>query len=429
MFKTAFFVLSLSAIPAHIHAKNTHSEAKIVAIVNKDSITNTDIESRIRLIMMTSGLKDQAIRANQLRAQVLNALIDESLQIQAAKDKKIVVSEKELNSALESMAADNKMTLPQMVAMLKAQKINKDTLALRLKAQMTWVRYIRALYGFLAAVSDAEVDTALKKLHENQAHEQYALSEIVLLVPSVAQEGRVRGEAQKIVEQIRQGGASFGEMARQFSQDPSSVSGGALGWVVAEQVDPAVHTAVKKMSSGQISDPIRTSSGFKIILLREKKKPGEGDPGETKVSVCQVAFDITPETSESVMAVVGPQVDEILQCKGCDHLKSTAKKYQLKVDTSPSLYLNQLPDQMRQMIQSAPISKPLQPIMTPEGLRVFMVCSKKTTPWVPPSRDEVMGMLEQAKLSTLASRDMMKLRANASLDIRDPALASLVTKG
>lgn len=398
--------------------------AHIVAVVNKDSITQTDLESRVKLAMLTSGATASGKELQNLRQQVLMALIDESLQISAAHSKKVEIDDKEVADALASMAKDNGMTVDQMLAMLKSKGITKETMTQRLKAQLSWVRYVRTLYGFLANVSDIEVDEALKKMNGQQKQKQYALSEITLIVPSSAQEGRVRADAVQLVQQIKSG-APFHAIARQFSQSPSGLSGGDLGWVTAEQMDPAVLSVIQGLSVGQVSAPIRTSSGYKIIALRSVKNPGEADPNETKVSVCQAVFDLTPETPEAVMQIVGPQIEELMATKGCAAFKQVSAKYQLKVDNASEVALGQLPDQLRNVVKKTPVGQTIQPVMTPQGLIVTMICSRKTAVWTPPTREEVSVMIEQEKLAGHATKEMNKIRATAFVDIKDPVLAAV----
>lgn len=399
-------------------------ESKIVAVVNKESITSKDVETRIRFICLTSNIAYSEKQAATMRPQVVQALIDEALKRQEAAKNKTTPKPDKVDAALEGMAKENGMNLKQMVDTFKKHNITKETIASRVAAQMSETQYIRAKFGFMVNVGDSEVDEMLKKINENQQKHQYSVAEISLIVSSPDQEARVRAEAQRLVGQIRSG-ANFHQMARQFSQDPSSMYGGDLGWLTQDQMDPELAERVKSMKDGQISDPIRTSSGFKIIRLRSHKNPGEADPTETEVTFCQVAFDVRPDSPPEIVSIIEPQINEVMQAKNIQEMKEIAGRCKANVDMSPVLKMGQLPEHLAQ-IATMPIGKPAQPVMTPAGLLIVALASKKSPTWTPPTREQVLGVLEQEKFAKIAAKEMMKLRSTASIEIKDPAVANVV---
>jgi peptidyl-prolyl cis-trans isomerase C len=70
--------------------------------------------------------------------------------------------------------------------------------------------------------------------------------------------------ADKLAKEAK-GGANFAQLARRYSTCPSKSKGGDLGWFKPGQMVPAFENAVKKMSYGRISDPVRTQFGYHII--------------------------------------------------------------------------------------------------------------------------------------------------------------------
>jgi peptidyl-prolyl cis-trans isomerase C len=77
--------------------------------------------------------------------------------------------------------------------------------------------------------------------------------------------------AEKIAKEA-QNGSSFATLARKYSQCPSRSKGGDLGWFESGQMVPTFERAVKKLSNGRISDPVRTQFGYHVI-----KKTGVRD--------------------------------------------------------------------------------------------------------------------------------------------------------
>jgi peptidyl-prolyl cis-trans isomerase SurA len=418
--------LSLSTLILSSRAEAETSGSRILAEVNKDLITHSDLEERIRLILLTGGMAGKDKKTiDSLRPEVLKSLIQEHLQIQAAKQNNIKIEEAEIDKALKGMAQENGMTIDQMIAMLKSHQISKECMASRLRSQMAWIKYIQFKYGPLVKITEQEIDQELAKLEHHKNKRQYALSEILLLISNPTQERQVLMQAKQIVADIRKGG-NFTTLAQQLSKDPSSAKGGDLGWLSEEQVDPAVVPVIQNLAPGQVSEPIRTSSGYKIIKLRSRRLSGETDPNEADVTICQVVFPITPDSPQEMIHALAPQVEETLKISGCARLKASAEKLGASVEVSPKMKLGDLPDQLRQLISKANIGKCTQPIMTPNGLIVTMLCSREEAKVTLPSRDDVYSSLEHDKLSKYAGRELQKLLSAAYLNIKDESLKNVV---
>lgn len=87
---------------------------------------------------------------------------------------------------------------------------------------------------------------------------------------------QARSEVREVMQKLREG-ASFAELAEQYSDDPGSASqGGDLGFFGRDVMDEAFEEAVFSLSPGEVSDIVRTPFGFHIIKLHEVKQ------GDTK---------------------------------------------------------------------------------------------------------------------------------------------------
>ncbi len=70
--------------------------------------------------------------------------------------------------------------------------------------------------------------------------------------------------AEKLYERVKKG-ESFESLARQYSTCPSKSKGGDLGWFSEGQMVAPFENAVRRMSTGSISKPVRTQFGYHII--------------------------------------------------------------------------------------------------------------------------------------------------------------------
>lgn len=89
--------------------------------------------------------------------------------------------------------------------------------------------------------------------------------------PDADAEVKSKEKAEKILELIRNG-ADFSTVARQISEDKiSGQKGGDLGYLTREQLDPELATFIFSMNPGEVKGPVKTSLGYHIIKLDEKK--------------------------------------------------------------------------------------------------------------------------------------------------------------
>ncbi|MCG9695818.1 peptidylprolyl isomerase SurA [Shewanella sp. Isolate11] len=96
----------------------------------------------------------------------------------------------------------------------------------------------------------------------------------ILIKPSpILSEERAKAMLDKFVKEVREGKAKFADLARQYSEDPGSAAkGGELGWADPSVYVPAFAQTLKSLKIDEISDPFRSSHGWHIVQLEEKRK-------------------------------------------------------------------------------------------------------------------------------------------------------------
>ncbi|GGI69984.1 peptidylprolyl isomerase SurA [Shewanella gelidii] len=101
----------------------------------------------------------------------------------------------------------------------------------------------------------------------------------ILLKPSpILSEERAQIMLKSFLTQIRAGEADFAELARQYSEDPgSSIKGGELGWADPSIYVPAFSQALAELKEKEISEPFRSSHGWHITQLEERRKTDATD--------------------------------------------------------------------------------------------------------------------------------------------------------
>ena len=94
----------------------------------------------------------------------------------------------------------------------------------------------------------------------------------ILIKPSIIlSEAKAEAQLQGILDQIEAGEATFADLAKEFSEGPTSVRGGDLGWADPQSYDPAFKEALATMEVGGYHKPFRSSFGWHIIQLNDRR--------------------------------------------------------------------------------------------------------------------------------------------------------------
>ncbi|MEO1407558.1 MAG: SurA N-terminal domain-containing protein, partial [Pseudomonadota bacterium] len=101
----------------------------IVAIVNDDPISYTDVRQRARMLLLSLGGREPTQQeVQQITAQALEQLIDEKLQLQEASEYEVEISDEEIASSLDSLAQQSGITRDVLLGSMLEAGINPASL-------------------------------------------------------------------------------------------------------------------------------------------------------------------------------------------------------------------------------------------------------------------------------------------------------------
>jgi len=254
---------------------------RVVAVVNDGIVLQSQLDTQVLLI--TERLRGQGTElppADAVRQQVLERLVLQEIQVQRASRLGVQVSDEMLNEALRDVATRNKIPFEQMPMALEAQGIDYAAYRdeMRREIMLTLLRQ-RDVFPRIY-VSPRELDQALER-ETGQAGEntEYDVSHILLSLPESAtseQMARVEELARDIYRRA-QGGEEFGQLALAYSQAQSALERGKLGWRRLNQLPQFIAELVGRMQTGDVSEPVRTPTGFHLVRLDETRG-GESGP-------------------------------------------------------------------------------------------------------------------------------------------------------
>jgi peptidyl-prolyl cis-trans isomerase SurA len=393
-------------------------ETRIAAVVNDDVITLGDLMSRLKMVMVSSNLPDTPEMRKRLEPQVVRTLVDEKLQLQAAKKENIVATKAELRKAITQLERQNHMKSGQLLEYLKAHGIEKSALLDQLTASIVWAKLVRRLAQRTSPVTDEEVDHEINRLKEHANDPESRVAEIFLAVDTPSQDQQVHDLAERLIDQMRQG-ARFSAIAQQFSQSPTAAVGGDIGWIRPQQLSPELAKTVAQMHPGELSPPIRTPAGYYLLLLLDRRTGTAGSEADTTVDIVQVVFPLPLQPSPAMRAAAIAQAQSVrAAATSCPEMLKTGKEKAPQLSSEGKLRLTQIAPAMRQLVMGLPIGQPSQPIIQKNGVGVIMVCQRSAPGATLPNRDEVYNMMMGQRLDIVARRYMRDLREAAFVDVR-----------
>lgn len=391
---------------------------KATAIVNGDVITQTDVDQRLALLAIANGNEIPADQVDALRQQVLRNLIDETLQIQAAKTDKIEIKKADIDRTVERVASGVKQSPQQLVDYLQSHGSSIQSLRRQIEGEIAWSRLQRDKIESGVSVGDDEVKSVLQKMNASKGTEEYRVGEIFLSSTPYTQEQTLQN-ATKILEQLKNG-ASFAGYARQYSEASTAAVGGDLGWVRPEQLPAPLATALRQMGPGTISEPIPVQGGVSIIAVQDTRKILTADPRDAVLSLKQVSITFPKGTSrEQAEPIVARFADAAKNIGGCGGAEKIAGDFHGEVVTSDQVKMRDLPVTLQQMMLPMQVGQATQPFGSlEEGVRVLVICGRDEAEANAPTYDDIYSQLNEERVNMRARRYLADLRRDAVIEFR-----------
>ncbi len=272
---TALLATAPVAASGNVEKEAIQELESIVAVVNDDVITSGELNRKTREIEERLRHNDTTPPPEEiLRQQVLENLITQRLQLQLAKRMGIHVDDEALNRAMRNIAARNNLTLEQFRDVLERDGFDYLQFRESLRNDIIVNRLRQRQVDNRVTVTEEEIDNFLANLKAQGATDQvYHFRHILIAVPEAAKPEQIqaaRKKAEAVLERLR-AGADFAQTAVSVSDDALALEGGDLGWRRAGQLPTLFADMAVKMQPGEISDLIRSPSGFHIIKLEEKR--------------------------------------------------------------------------------------------------------------------------------------------------------------
>ncbi|MFV2004453.1 MAG: peptidylprolyl isomerase [Gammaproteobacteria bacterium] len=264
-----FSFLILTAISNFSHATLKPLD-HIIVVVNDDVITNTMLEDRVNDFRKQLELSQLSrIDPETLKKQVLERMIRDTIQLQKAKQFGITVDDLMLNRMLEQLAKSNNMTLEMFRETIETEGLNYARFREQTRDDVIIKQLQQRIIASKISVSDQEVQQYIEQNESQDTAVTYHLRHILIATPEAATPediDKAKQRADSVYQQITQG-SQFEDLAIRESSGRNALKGGDLGKRKANELPVLFVNAVKDLSTGETSKPIRSASGFHLLQL------------------------------------------------------------------------------------------------------------------------------------------------------------------
>lgn len=412
-----FFLLVAMAMFSLSAPARAQSPVGVAAVVNDEPISIIDLVERIKLIAVSSNIQITPQKSNEMAPQVLQQLINETLQLQEAERRGIEVTEQDIARAkgiIENNAGLPSGTLDQFLAQ---RQIADGTIEDQIRPQVAWQKLLGTMRRDVQ-ISDSEIDASLERIVSNQGKPRNRVQEIFLPVDNPQDSSRVYQNALEILNALEQG-ADFAGLARQFSASASAATGGDLGWLYSGELESELQLAVNQLEPGDTSAPIKTIRGYHILKLLDRRVGDTDAVTDTRLDLYQlfvpISADMPKDLVESKISVLNNTRET---ANSCEDLASVAVDLGSELSGEmKGISPNDLSDPVSRAVGNLDVGSVSEIVRVDGGALLVMVCNKTEENNLP-DRSDIENRLTMERLDILARRKLRELRRQAFIDIR-----------
>lgn len=387
----ASLVIALIVSVSSLHAQNRF---RPVIQADDSIITEYQLTQRTRFLSLLGAPGDP-------RAVARDQLINEAIQINAARRTDDLPNDAQIAAGLEEFAGRANMSAEQFVTALGQEGVDAQTFRDFITAGVAWRSHVQSSFRDDARnISDDVINRTLASTGTDGGL-RVLISEILL--PATSAETKLASLARAAEISATTGIEDFATAARLYSVSASRARGGELNWVAADSLPDSVRTVINGLNPGQVSQPVDLENSIGVFLLRDAERVAQGSP-ET-LSIDYALFTVPKGPAEA--ARIAAQLDT------CDDLYGQAKDLSEDRLIRISQPITNLATDIRAQISTLDVNETSTAIVRNNMSTVLMLCARQQALESTVDFELVGVRMFNQRLGTIAVDYLADLRANA----------------
>jgi peptidyl-prolyl cis-trans isomerase SurA len=269
--------LCVFGYPLIINAKSAEIVDRIVAVVNDDIITLTELKSSLK--PYTEKIRSLGYPPDKerellfkVRKDMLDRLINQKIEDQEIKRSKVEISEAQIDQTIERIKETNYLTDEQLRAALAKDGLTMEAYRKNIKGEILRRRLVNLKVKSKIVITKEDIKAYYEQhIQEYGGTQKYHLRNIIMKVPlfsDTTKKLEIKARMDEILEKLK-AGESFAALAAKYSESPAASDGGNLGEFEFDSLSPQLQTAIEKIKPGEYTPMLDTDQGYQIFFLEE----------------------------------------------------------------------------------------------------------------------------------------------------------------
>jgi peptidyl-prolyl cis-trans isomerase SurA len=421
--------LSVGGAPSAPAPSGPQPVDRVVAIVNAEAITERELA--LRSTAIARRLRAQGVELPpepELQRQVLERMIGDRAQLQAAREAGVRLDDAMLDRAIARIAQDAKLSVADLRKRVESEGTPFAAFRQEVLSEMTIGRMRERDIESRVKVSEAEIDAFLAEqaAAPGGGATELNIAQLLVRVPENAPDDvvmRAQRRAEAFAVEAR-GGADFSRLAAGAGDE--SVAGGVVGMRPLDRLPPLFIDAVAKLAPGEIAPVVRSPAGFHVLKLLERRDAGSSKLASAPVRQTRARHilvrvnELTPE-SEVIRRLT--EIRERLEA-GTVEFADMARQYSMDGTAGQGGDLgwvypgDTVPEFEREMDALAP-KQIAGPVRTPFGYHLIQVVERRTDEASPDRvRAAARNTLRERKVAEAYQEWVTQVRDRAYVEYR-----------
>jgi peptidyl-prolyl cis-trans isomerase SurA len=430
------FVITFAAALAFqgmpVNAQKVSQADFIVAVVNSEPITNSEVRASVaRLEQQLKAQKQPLPPAVELRLGVLDRMINERAQLQAAAEAGIRIDDLAVDQAEENIARQSEMSVEEFRRRISKDGGNPKEFRVQLREQLILTRFREREVEARVRVSEQDID---KYVADEQAKivdpltQEINIAQILIAVPESAGKAQVdalSAKAVAVLERAR-GSEDFAVPVQEYSAADKS-NGGQLGLRRGDRYPPLFLDATLNVPVGRVAEIVRSPAGFHILKVVERRGASNLTKTVVQSHARHILLRTSPQLSQSAALaqladyrarIIAGKADFAALAREFSQDGSAAQGGDLGW-ASAGMFVPEFEDAMNRL-RDGEIAPPM---VSRFGVHLIQLLERRRTELNQREvRDSVRAILRESKLDEAYVSWAKDIRERAFVEMREPPL-------
>jgi peptidyl-prolyl cis-trans isomerase SurA len=400
----------------------------IVAVVNQELVTAGEVQRRFE------RAKAEAARAgirlpgdDEVRKQVMDALIDERVIITSARDSGMRIEEPEIDRAVQGVAAQNQLTLEGLRQRLRQEGVDYGRFRSGLRDQLMMERLREREVYRRIQVKEEDIDRLLAERRDAAAADaELNIAQILVTVPEGADAATVQARREATLAALARvrAGEAFDAVAKQVSEDSNRERGGAIGLRPASRLPDVFVNAVRALKVGEVTaEPLRTGAGFHLLKLVERR-----DNSEPKVTQTRARHVLLRPSAQLSAEVAARRLEEYRRQieSGRRSFEDVARQFSEDGSAASGGDLGWaapgvMVPEFEEAMNALPVGGLSAPVVSRFGVHLIQVLERRDVAVEPKQlREQARNILREQRFEQAYLDWTKELRSRAYVEMREP---------